>query len=368
MSGEGWPGQATPRRSSDEDNRPPGYPGPWVGSPYGRAALASAVERIECSAKGGRHHEVFRNAAAMGNLLAGGELYRPLHVEEALMGAAVTIGLSRHDARHQVERGIERGRRTPRQAPTDGLMLRTAGDAREVVAEAMQVAAAAPWTGTADIGRYRTLAAVHLEALRVGKVRVDLSLRSLELVAGVGREAVRKHLRQLEGEWLLVVRRGSPMDPDASTFQVVQRVDTRRHSPTGRAVCPVVDGRVAPVVPNPALPITLPGHAVWADRRTFAWFTYLVMVAADRALTKSEVRAVVGTGAPNTITTTLAYLTDHGLVVEDEDGAWAAVPPEDVGSVEVADLRAAARRQRIKAERANHRRWLAARSMSEAAS
>ena len=82
----------------------------------GRAAmriLATECEAIAAATAGTRNHAVFKASAAIGNLVAAGELM--LRVAElALQEAALACGLPSSEAAKAVQNGLRRGMTTPR--------------------------------------------------------------------------------------------------------------------------------------------------------------------------------------------------------------------------------------------------------------
>lgn len=85
-----------------------------AGTKYGVGALESALQNMAEATE--RSHGLFRNSAAMGNLIAGGQLEERFVVGE-LLRAADARGMNRRLAERTIERGIDRGKRTPRTPP-----------------------------------------------------------------------------------------------------------------------------------------------------------------------------------------------------------------------------------------------------------
>jgi putative DNA primase/helicase len=89
---------------------------------YGRKALKNAVERIHASAEGDRHGAIFREAAGMGELVAGGSLDAAV-AESALVAAGIAIGKPRAEVERTVRDGMKQGStqpRTPQPRPAPG--------------------------------------------------------------------------------------------------------------------------------------------------------------------------------------------------------------------------------------------------------
>jgi hypothetical protein len=83
--------------------------------PYVRAAIDSEANTLRRSSSG-RACATFRAAAALGNLIASGELDRA-EAESLLVAAALETGLPMREALHHVRRGICHGEKTPRSVP-----------------------------------------------------------------------------------------------------------------------------------------------------------------------------------------------------------------------------------------------------------
>lgn len=80
---------------------------------YGRAAIRRAVERIHAAAEGDRHGALYREAAALGELVAGGVLEEAA-AEAALVSAGLAVGKGRGEVERTVRQGLEKGRQQPR--------------------------------------------------------------------------------------------------------------------------------------------------------------------------------------------------------------------------------------------------------------
>lgn len=83
---------------------------------YGRAALRTAVERIHGAAEGDRHGALYREAAALGELVAGGVLDAGT-VEAALVAAGLAVGKGHAEVARTVRQGMEKGTQQPRTPP-----------------------------------------------------------------------------------------------------------------------------------------------------------------------------------------------------------------------------------------------------------
>lgn len=82
---------------------------------YGQAALTSACERIRSASEGDRHRAIYAEAAAVGELVAGGAcgLHRGA-CEDALVSAALTTGKSQREVQRTVRDGLAKGEQSPR--------------------------------------------------------------------------------------------------------------------------------------------------------------------------------------------------------------------------------------------------------------
>jgi len=97
-------------------------PAPEGGTPYGRTALEDECERVRTARRpqgdrpGERNDQLFRSSAAIGELVAGGELQEH-PARDALIDAGVATGLAASSVRTTVESGFSRGLEPPRNAP-----------------------------------------------------------------------------------------------------------------------------------------------------------------------------------------------------------------------------------------------------------
>lgn len=93
-----------------------------VGSPDSVAlrVLRDECQRVAGTPPGARNQTAFARSAAIGNLVAGGELDLA-DAAYALVDAAVSAGLHRDEAEQVVIRGLDCGIKTPRRLPTRGM-------------------------------------------------------------------------------------------------------------------------------------------------------------------------------------------------------------------------------------------------------
>lgn len=87
-----------------------------TGTPYGEAALRNALAELRGIGEGGRHETLNKIAFSLGMLAAGGELNGDKTCE-AILDAALDIGLDETDAVDVLRRGWFAGEKQPRQAP-----------------------------------------------------------------------------------------------------------------------------------------------------------------------------------------------------------------------------------------------------------
>lgn len=118
---ENWPGRLAPAPGwLVAALRPPPAPAPRVpvvlsrrGQGYGEAALAREVERLSMAATGDRNHQLFRSAAALGELVGAGVL-ADWRAAQAMLGAALSIGLGEAESRQTILSGLNTGAKNPR--------------------------------------------------------------------------------------------------------------------------------------------------------------------------------------------------------------------------------------------------------------
>lgn len=83
---------------------------------YLRSAKDQQIRRIIGAHEGARNTALYMSAQCLGQLVGGGELERSA-VETALLGAAVTVGLSEIEAQKTIASGIDDGLTRPRRVP-----------------------------------------------------------------------------------------------------------------------------------------------------------------------------------------------------------------------------------------------------------
>lgn len=94
--------------------RPPSVVGTVdVNDRYVQAVLRRAAEAITSASEGARHEAIYREAAAVGELVGGGVVPRT-DAETVLVGAAIAAGKNEREARRTVADGLAKGEQSPR--------------------------------------------------------------------------------------------------------------------------------------------------------------------------------------------------------------------------------------------------------------
>jgi putative DNA primase/helicase len=88
-------------------------------SAYTKAALDGEVDRVRHAINGTRNNTLNKSSFALGQFVGSGELNRS-EVDNKLLNAALTSGLSESEARATINSGIEAGIREPRSTPPKG--------------------------------------------------------------------------------------------------------------------------------------------------------------------------------------------------------------------------------------------------------
>ena len=86
---------------------------------YTTRAFGDEVAAVRAAANGTRNRQLNESAFSLGQLVGGGLLSRS-EVESALVNAAMSAGLSRHEAERTTRSGLDAGERSPRQLPASG--------------------------------------------------------------------------------------------------------------------------------------------------------------------------------------------------------------------------------------------------------
>jgi hypothetical protein len=282
---------------------------------YGQAALAHQLARIQKASEGIRTDTVLSAAGSIGRLVAGGEIARE-HAETTLVNAARFIGLAPSDARRTVERGLEFGARNPKQAPTDGSMLRTVADARAAVASWWAAVAVDRTLSTTSM---KLLAGFAALGSKIGKVRFEASYRQLSAASGLGIGTVHNHVSHV-GRWVRVVRYGSHRTGACTLWQLVDaRADMNKSlNPEGCTSGLFIAARSTTGAFGP-------GHNIWHGWPT-GWPLYATL-DTDEPATAANIATAIGRNA-GAVRRNLGKLEALGLAARCETG-WVRVEPVD---------------------------------------
>ena len=94
------------------------------GTPYGLKALDSELALLRQAPVGERNSQLFKSAAALSELIAGGEL-NEFEVVNTLETVAESRGLESKEIRNTIRSGLETGRKSPRSAPEKEATLKS---------------------------------------------------------------------------------------------------------------------------------------------------------------------------------------------------------------------------------------------------
>jgi len=89
-------------------------------SEWAEAAFADELQNVQSASEGARNDTLFRSAAALGEIVAGGALDHG-RVEYALRSAALAVGLEEGEISKTIASGFEAGKRNPRYGPKPSL-------------------------------------------------------------------------------------------------------------------------------------------------------------------------------------------------------------------------------------------------------
>lgn len=312
-------------------------------SRYGRAALASTADELGFTLVGERHHNLFKAAAKMGELVAGRELDEDRTVSTLVdMGRA--LDLTEADARRTVANGLQRGAQHPRQAPD---VARTVANRAEAIAEVVtwwQAVQAEEWRGARACTTLRILAGFALLAVKAGKLDLAESYREVAEAAGVSVGTVSKHRSGL-APWVSRIEVGDRFEGTRSRWRILTRAFGNRPAlPAGLASGLFPDART----------LTDPAEAHW-DRWSTGWRLY-GLLDTDEAVDAKSLASSTGLHV-GTVRRNLVRLEAEGLARCDGDGGWLSV---DQGEEPAFDgHKAAARHSRHQHQRREYRRWRA---------
>jgi Bifunctional DNA primase/polymerase, N-terminal. len=104
-------------------------------SEWAEAALEDELGNVQSACKGSRNDTLFKSAAALGEIIAGGALDHG-RVERALHNAAHAVGLEDSEINKTITSGFEAGKRNPRPGPKAGLHKPPQSATQELIASA----------------------------------------------------------------------------------------------------------------------------------------------------------------------------------------------------------------------------------------
>lgn len=331
-------------------------------SRYGAAARDDELDQVERSSKGFRTHTLFKAAAALGELVEGGELDRIATVAR-LEDAGRLVGLSEGDIRRQVRRGFEQGKRRPRRAPEAGPCL-VGAERSHVVVELSawwERASTAEWPGLPGSTRLRVLAGLYLLALNAGKVELSDSLRQVSEACGLAHVTVLRH-RDALAPWVTLASRGDRRTAQRHRWRICLAAGGAHEVPGRMPTRPTGDpagsgGLVLDARPPVAGTLTDPTHDVWG-RWSGGWRLFCLL-DVDEGLTTRQLAEATGYSV-GTVRRSLARLGTMGLAHRDDDLAWRLVPDAVPREEDVGDW-AERRRHRHFRQRIQYRKYRRAR-------
>lgn len=313
-------------------------------SRYGLAALKSTADELGFTLVGERHKNLFAAAAALGELVAGGELDEDRTVSK-LVGMGRALDLTESDARRTVSNGLRDGARNPRQAPDVPQSVHNRAEAIAEVVTWWQAVQAEEWRGARACTTLRILAGFALLAVQAGKLDVAESYREVAEAAGVSVGTVSKHRNDI-APWVRRLEVGDRLEGTRSTWRIVARAFGNSPSPTRT-------GLASGLFPN-ARTLTDPVHASW-ERWSTGWRLFCIL-DTDEAVDAKSLASAMGLHV-GTVRRNLVRLEAEGLARRDGDGGWLSV---DQGEEPAFDgHKAAARHSRHQHQRREYRRWRA---------
>jgi hypothetical protein len=286
-----------------------------AGTAYGTAALNAALEDIAEAPE--RHDAIYRTAAAMGNLLASGELYEESYVKSVLLDAAVRRGKSYREAERTIRDGINKGRTTPRR-PGGRRTNYSRNDATVATIIWWETVGQATWTSPSSATDLRVLAAFRTISLRQGKVRFSASYRQISEEAGVHLSTVQAAFKRGLKGYVRRVEKGHRIQGTSSEWQLIPRTRFSEHG--------LCQEQATLMFGKTRAPINRPDHDYW-NRWPNGWRVYSLL-SEDEGLTTREISEI--TGRPvETVRRIINRLRDKQLATRGADGMWTALPPRE---------------------------------------
>ena len=320
-----------------------------AGTPYGTAALNAALEDLAEAPE--RHPALYKISAAMGNLLASGQLYEESYVKTVLLDGAMRCGMTgrEREAERTIRDGISAGRTTPR-FPVSRTPLYNRNDATVATIMWLEAVEKAPWTTRSSANDLRVLAAFGILSLRQGKVRFSASYRQISEEAGVSVGTVHAALKRGLKGFVRRVHRGDRFQAISATWQLIPR-----HALPEQGLCP----EEASIVFSKRVSAARPDHDYW-NKWPNSWRIFCLL-SGDEGLSARDVSEKTGRHI-ETVRRNLNRLRDRQLAKRGADGLWTALPPPEgapEGAIDGGFIRA--RRERM--HREQRELWAKSRSV-----
>ena len=305
-----------------------------AGSPYGTAALNAALEDLAEAPE--RHHALYKISAAMGNLLASGQLYEESYVKTVLLDGALRRGMSgrEREAERTIRDGVSAGRTTPR-FPVSRAPLYNRNDATVATIMWWEAVEKAPWTTRSSANDLRVLSAFGILSLRQGKVRFSASYRQIAEEAGISVSTVHSSLRRGLKGFVRRVQKGGRFETTSSVWQLIPKGGAKSE----QGLCP----EQASLMFGKRTPISRPDHDLWGQWPN-GWRIYTLLM--HERLSARQVSMILGRPV-RSVRRMLNRLRDRQLARRGPDGLWTALPPPE-GAIDGGFIRA--RRERMHRE------------------
>ena len=251
-----------------------------AGTPYGTAALNAALEDMAEAPE--RHPAIYRISAAMGNLLASGELFEESYVKSVLLEAAIRRGKSYREAERTIRDGISAGRTTPR-TPGSRRTNYNRNDATVATIMWWEAVGQAAWTERSSANDLRVLAAFGILSLRQGKVRFPASYRQIAEEAGISVSTVHSSLRRGLKGFVRLVQKGGRFETTSSVWQLILKGGAKSE----QGLCP----EQATLMFGKRTPISRPDHDLWSQWPN-GWRIYTLLM--HERLTPRQISMILG--------------------------------------------------------------------------
>jgi hypothetical protein len=256
---------------------------------------------------------LYKNAADMGSLLAGGQLYEESYVFHVLFDAAMLRNMNHSEARRHIRRGILKGREKPRY-PTKTAALYSRNDATVAVVTWWEAVERHEWTGRTSATDLKVLAGIKALSLKIGRIRFSASYREISEEAGVSLSTVCSALRRGLRGFVLQVDKGNRALAQSSEWQLITQNTRLTNSSDLRY------GQSSRVFVK-RVSVLSPDHDDWT-RWPNGWRLYNLL--SDEGLSAQEMAADTGLNV-ETVRRILNRLRDRNLA-QRVDGAWTVLP------------------------------------------